>query len=128
MISILKKLFSRLNRSSKGVCDICDQVFQDKDLTLLNSMALCREHLNYYQSQSWIEGYSLSISPDDPPIKALYLQNIKDLLKQQNIYAYIKTDYVSKEDQIISCSTLYIPSTNKDELTSVLKDSPLKIN
>ena len=106
MINFLKKFFSRFNVSHKGVCAICDQEFDDHNLTLHDELYLCPSDSDYFVDHEW---YLLAEAFSDPenPQAALNLQNRKDELKKKKIKAYITSEYYEDEGQIITKFNLF---------------------
>lgn len=106
MINFIKRLISKFNIATRGVCSICDQEFDDNELSLHNNLFLCPDDEKHFLSHEW---YLLAEAFSDPenPQAALNLQNRKDKLKTKNIKSYIQTAYFEDEGQIITKFSLY---------------------
>lgn len=122
-MNILKKLLSRLKRSQTGICCLCDQAFSEKKLFEKDEKAFCKEHLDYYKKHNWIEVHKVIVSPNQPE-QAIYIQDLKDNLRNEGILSYIKTEYFMENSTYISVFRFYIPSTKKKSFDKVLQRFP----
>ena len=94
--------------SEKGVCSICDEVFNDSDLTEIDDLFLCAKDLEIYKNNEWEAIKSTTVS-DSNMKDALILQDMKDEFKKQGKPSYIKSTYnQSDTGEIITISDLYI--------------------
>lgn len=103
MIKLLKRLLSENTRAEQGVCSICDQVFPDTNLTPIDELAFCPEHLEVYQVNTWKEFDCAHSNPENPEA-ALAMQNKKDELARKGVLSFIKTNYEHDDssDEIIT--------------------------
>ena len=122
-MNILKKLLSQLNRSQKGVCCLCDQVFSEKKLFQRDDKSFCKEHFSYYNDHDWIAVYKRVVSPEQPE-EAVYIQELKENLRNEGVISYINSEYFLENSTYISVFNFYIPSTQKDLFNTVIQRFP----
>lgn len=95
--------------SEKGICHICDEVFEDSILTEINGLFLCKEHTNTYLNNEWIP-FRKTVVTSENANDALLLQDLKDKLKAEGKPSFILSGYEESESGAIqTISTLYIP-------------------
>lgn len=102
-----KKYFNK--RSNNGVCFLCDEVFPDKELIESELNFFCKPHLSLFEDSHWMSAYKVISSSSDPE-KALIIQEVKDALKNKDIFSYIETSYDEKEGEIYSYFELFCRS------------------
>lgn len=108
MINFIKKFFNSRSISSKGICSICGNLFDDDKLETVETLALCKNDIHLFRSFQWVLILESQSDPENPQA-ALYTQNIKDLLNKNKIKSYIVVSYNSKDDVIFSNFKLFIP-------------------
>ena len=109
MIFSLKKLISLFNRSSLGVCSICDETFSDKELTVVDALSFCPYDTKLYNQYNWSVFRTTNSNPDNPD-DALELQILKAKFKKFSIPSFIVTDYFEKDNYVITQFQLFLPS------------------
>jgi len=98
--------------SEKGICHICDEVFDDNALLEIDDLFLCAKDAHIYNDNEWIAIKSTTVS-DSNMNDALILQDLKDKLKNSNQPSFIKSSYAqSNAGEIQTISSLYIPKSN----------------
>lgn len=97
-----------MSLSEKGVCSICDEVFNDSELTEVDDLFLCTKDLAIYQENEWIP-FSKTIVSAENANDALILQNLKDQFKAEGKPAYILSSYQeASSGEIQTVSTLFV--------------------
>lgn len=104
---ILKYIYKRQKISSIGICSICNKEFQDKDLKIVEDLALCQKDFTTFKERSWVL-YETVFSDPSNPEKALYINDLKEQLASQGIKSYIKSSYThDSTNNIITKFDLY---------------------
>ena len=117
MINFFRKLFS--NQSKEGLCEICQQKFLDKELTLDGKLAFCPKHYQVFKNNTWELLITYKSSPDEPK-DALIAQNLKNFLWEKKIPTYINSDYSECENNIITNFHIYTTSTHSKTAKELL--------
>lgn len=98
--------------SEKGICHICDEVFEDAELKEINGLFLCSEHFDTYLKSDWI-AFRKTVVTADNANDALLLQELKDQLKVEGKPSFILSNYEQSDSGAIqTISILYVPKTN----------------
>lgn len=108
MISKIKRIISRLSQSKIGICFICDNIFKNSDLILVEDMAFCKEDLIHYQEEKWLCMSTIESNPQNPE-QAILLTEIKEFLKIREVKSFVTVNYKDREHHIITEFSLYIP-------------------
>lgn len=97
MINFLKKYLSRFNKSSLGICSLSDKVVKEKQLTQVQDLFICDQHLDFYRKNDWVLIYKFSFKLTGPLYKAVHIQELREELRKHKILSYIVTEYFSEE-------------------------------
>ena len=119
-INLLKKYLSRFFISKMGTCHICDRVFHESTLKIVEEMSFCEKDYARFINESWILIDQKRSDPDHPE-NALSLSKHKLALIKHNIPSYIRTDYREEESIIITQFKLFIPEQFAQEYNELIK-------
>jgi len=91
--------------SDKGVCSICDEVFNDSDLIEADDLFLCSRDFKIFKENDW-SAFKQTVVSDSNMNDALILQNMKDELRTQGKPAYIRASYTQSDDGNIQTTSI----------------------
>lgn len=111
------------DRTSVGICAICEDEFCMECLKQIETVSLCPEHFSIYASNTWVSITNQRTTPNDPN-EGIYIYKFKQhLWCNKNIPTFILNDYkIQVENDFIETYVqLHVPEDNKVNLQSELE-------
>ena len=92
--------------SSTGICQICDQTFEDTSLFEDDGLSFCANHFSHYKNNKWELVETVECSPGNEKDSVLLYE------KKQKLYSlgelgFLRSSYKQVNEKIITTLDLY---------------------
>jgi hypothetical protein len=92
--------------SSKSICVICDDVFDESTVIEEDSLSFCKEHYQLYKNSIWFIAESCECSPGNEEASVV-LFNKKISNFKQGTLGFLRSSYKESNGQIITTLDYY---------------------
>lgn len=110
--------FLKKKKTPKSICSICGELYKEKKLTLIKTLAICPNDLKTYQQTDWIEIETFKSNPHEPE-ESMLVYRIKKKLEERKIPSFIETRYSEDNGIIYSTFILKISLNDKKEYLKI---------